>query len=1423
MTDERNPNATIELSQHEDGAHALMKPRGFLGGDLFTFYRKAIEGSVLDRTKGCNVALLDKVPTILKRLREADFDVEVTTELAASLQKHTAQLWSDLQGSNERADAIDAELKKGGLYLFPFQRIGVKWLATKHGALLADEMGLGKACPTSEPVLTPCGWKAMGDLRVGDQVIGANGRPTEVVGVFPQGERDIYRVTMTDGATTRCDIEHLWRVQTNNDRFRAARGQGHLVERVMTLGEILKAGLTMPGNTNRKWFVPMVKPVAFLARKLPVQPYLLGALLANGCMTGSSTQHSGTEEQRDQLLPLLQQEGVNLSVYAEYRAGLITRQGGVNPLTRKLQALGVRIHCHHKFVPEDYLFASVEDRLALLQGLFDNDGTVHKDGMCVEYNTTSHQLAKDVLHLARSLGGSAWMSTRIPKYEYLGEMKEGQLDHRIRISLPEGFLPFLVESKRAKYVPRSKYPPTHAIDSVVKEGREEAVCILVAAEDHLYVTNDFIVTHNTVEALAALPANAAVLVVAPAVAKGVWKREIARWRPNLDITVLSGRGTFRWPVPGEVVIINYDILPDMHEPSVKATDAKRAKRGCVNKLCKGCGPGLDIIASAPRDVVAIVDEAHALKNNKAKRTLKFRSLSEVIRGKRGRVWLLTATPLLNRPQELWSIYQAAGIAQEAFGSWAQFLKLFNGMPAFWGGYEWGTPEAECAERIRRVCLRRLRTEVLPELPVKTWRRTDVSIDAKTLKACDKLLKDYGGIKRILHLIENEGITFETMSSIRHALAVAKIPSLLSLIEQYEEQEEPVVVFSAHRAVVEELSKRPGWAVIMGGVKAEERTRIEEAFQAGKLKGVACTIAAGGVAITLTRSHNAIFTDLEWTPALNAQAEDRICVLHGQRVLTLRGSLLIEDVIVGDQVLTSEGRWSSVTAAWSRQHRGMMTEIAYTRFHEPLVTTHDHRVLVCRKDGSATDWVEAHEVLPGDFLVFPRMRLAAKPLLKLHVPESLRLPTIQKNQFDVTQENGRRKPLPEYLSVDDDLLKIFGWYLAEGFSSTKAGKGRFISFALNGFDEVDTGEWIVKFFRDKFGFNAHVNHREGALEIRIYSADLSFLFRHLFGGEKMEGASCRNIRIHPDIFTRLSHEQACLLLEGYMKGDGYARNRQQEWTSSSPSLAYQIATLCAAVGLNPGLREHGTTEGALVGCVISGGRPSNPALLKSDDVFVYHPVKSVMTRCAKRHKAQEMVRDLTVDTDESFTVGLATVHNCRIGQTRGCVITILQAEHELDERIIELLMHKQKLISETVDEARTPPSTTGESLDEEIVAMMAAAEADVRLAAEAEAREVEPAPQVPAKASKWRQPQTEQEEWGKRAILTLAGLDPDRASQQNEVGFSSSDGGIGHSLVQQLGAKQGLTNAQWSLTVKLCKKYWRQVGRCPGDEEQDAAQ
>ena len=916
--------ATVSLTR--ELGFAIIRRQRWLTPERSRELMKAIEGATFDNKRKLNYATIDKVPGILQRLREAEFSVECDEDLMKAISEHETRTWIDIRAAKERAMKVDEELGKitdritgKPLHLFPFQQTGIVWLATRYGGILGDEQGLGKEQPVSEPVLTPSGWKLLGEVRVGDEVFGADGLPTRVTGVFPQGKKKVYRVEMNDGAWTRCGEEHLWEVQTQRDRMMGR-------SRVLSLKQIMEKGLTKDDGTRFK--VPLVSPLLFDKKEVPLDPYLLGALIANAHL-GSSVEHSGDTQQRKALKPYLL--GTKLVGRDDCTFRLATKPGRPNPVVRAIRSLGLsKTLSYNKFVPKDYLLGSKEQRLALLQGLMDNDGTISADGMAVEYNTTSPQLADDVLFLVRSLGGSAWMSKRVPTFvDKTGKKRKGRVDHRIRMALPKEIVPFRIPRKRSRYVPRTKYPASHGISKVILEPqKEESVCIRVEHPRHLYVTRDLILTHNTLSTLAALPANSRVVVVCPAVVKGVWKREIQQKRSHLRATVLEGKRAFvGWPKPGEVWLLNPEIMPETHtkECLAKRKDKKTtlpgrhrleceiAKRswvigvvpeaqpkkaieamackGCLTpaieaKRCDGCLP---ITENVPEDMVLVYDEAHMFKNLKAQRTIKARSLARAVRRVGGRVWLLTGTPLLNRPEEMWALSDVALVAEEAFGSYDQFVKLLGGRPAD-GGYGWvweGDPEtAQVAERIERIMLRRRRVDVMPELPRKTFQIVPVEVDREALAACDAALAEYGGVDRIADMLDSK-IEFKSISRIREALAKAKVPAMLSLIEEYEESGEPVVVASAHRAPIDALATRPGWRVITGDINASQRTEIEDAFQRGELKGVGCTIQSAGVGITLTRACHMIRVDSAWSPGINAQMDDRICRIGQTRPVLIR--------------------------------------------------------------------------------------------------------------------------------------------------------------------------------------------------------------------------------------------------------------------------------------------------------------------------------------------------------------------------------------------------------------------------------------------------------------------------------------------------------------------------------------------------------
>lgn len=356
------------------------------------------------------------------------------------------------------------------------------------------------------------------------------------------------------------------------------------------------------------------------------------------------------------------------------------------------------------------------------------------------------------------------------------------------------------------------------------------------------------------------------LVICPASLKLNWAAEVRRWRPDLTPVVLSGRGSFRWPDEGEIVIVNYDLLPegDSYSPPGKSYKLPVPTPGC------------------PEGVTLVLDEAHYCKSAKAARTAAVKSLAAAVKGAGGRVWLATGTPLVNRPQELWTVLQIAGLAREAFGTWDQFVQAFGGrMGRF--GYEWPTvPPTDVAARLRRVMLARTREAVLPQLPTKRRQNIPVNgLDAATLRACDTALAalEAAGftaeaVAQGVAAAQRTRIPFEALANARALLAAAKVPALLELVEGYEEANEPVLVFSAHLAPLDAVGSRPGWAKITGETPMAERQAIVERFQAGQLKGVAISIRAGGTGITLTRAAHEIFVDLDWTPAANEQAEDR---------------------------------------------------------------------------------------------------------------------------------------------------------------------------------------------------------------------------------------------------------------------------------------------------------------------------------------------------------------------------------------------------------------------------------------------------------------------------------------------------------------------------------------------------------------------
>lgn len=380
-------------------------------------------------------------------------------------------------------------------FLFDFQAHLVEWSLRRGRAAIFADCGMGKGLPVDAKVLTPTGWRAIGSLGVGDPVIGRDGKPHAVKAVHWRGEQPTNRVRFDDGSKIVCDDDHLWCVRSQNDH---ARGKPW---RVLSTKELRESSLHYGKNGARVWRIPLTDPVEFTSRAVPLHPYLLGVLLGDGSLgSGTPSWTKNDVEIADRIAGLLPPcvsvvrhdgKATEWSLVNEPRNPHVP-----NPVATAIRELGLSgKSAAEKFVPDVYLFTGVADRIALLQGLLDTDG--YCGDPTPEFSSASKRLADAVVFLVQSLGGIATLACKSePTYRYKGEARVGLPSWRVVILLPPGISPFSLPRKVEKYRPTSR-GLGRWIDSITPNGVQETVCIAIDAADSLYVTEHFVVTHNT--------------------------------------------------------------------------------------------------------------------------------------------------------------------------------------------------------------------------------------------------------------------------------------------------------------------------------------------------------------------------------------------------------------------------------------------------------------------------------------------------------------------------------------------------------------------------------------------------------------------------------------------------------------------------------------------------------------------------------------------------------------------------------------------------------------------------------------------------------------------------------------------------------------------------------------------------------------
>lgn len=431
-----------------------------------------------------------------------------------------------------KGDKLLLDSTKKALESRKYQLETAEFIVKNEKVLITSDAGLGKAQPIDELILTPNGWIKIGDISPGDLVYNDDGAEIEVLSVHPQGIRPIYEVTFTDGSSTRCDLDHLWVVHSDNDIMRSNPW------RTLSLREILDLGIRTPAG-RLKWRIPMCDPVQHSHKKYDIDPYILGILLGDGSFR-LQHQITFTTADLDIVNNITKRLPDGMKVVKVKGTKYDYRISNINPIhklnsniiIKSLKEMNLWGHLSHdKFIPKQYLIGSVEQRLDLLHGLMDSDGYASKDNLS-EFYSSSPKLILGVQELVTSLGGTAKKHKKQTYYTHLEEKRKGRPSERLLVVLPNMMNPFSIKRKQKLVAKKRRLEPYRKIASVNYVNDAEAVCIKVNAINSLYLTKDHIVTHNTLSTIAGVIKSGitgTIVVFCPKIALLTWADEIEKW------------------------------------------------------------------------------------------------------------------------------------------------------------------------------------------------------------------------------------------------------------------------------------------------------------------------------------------------------------------------------------------------------------------------------------------------------------------------------------------------------------------------------------------------------------------------------------------------------------------------------------------------------------------------------------------------------------------------------------------------------------------------------------------------------------------------------------------------------------------------------------------------------------------------------
>ena len=836
----------------------------------------------------------NKLPIIIKNL--ADYDFQITGKYIDTSKPEV-----------KVPEGFEFKTKP-----FSHQIEGFNYGLQNDKWLLADEQGLGKALALNTKVYTPQGYKLMRDIKVGDYVFGKNGKPAKVTNTYNHSNVEMYRITFSDNVSVECCKDHLWQI---HDQHGIKVVDTKWFTKKDQFGNVRKDNLFSTGSGSYKYWIDRCAPVEFESQSIPIDPYVLGALLGDGSLTSNAVGFTSADDEIVNRINKKLRSGYTLhssKSMSNIDYNIIGDKGKVNTIKRDLINLNLwHTTSHTKFIPDIYKYNSIKVRTEVLQGLIDTDGYAAQENL-LQYTAVSKQLCEDVRFIAESLGGI--VSCYKKKCQYNGKITG--LAYTLTLKFDNPQLYCTLTRKKSLLKPR-KFKTRRNIIAVEPIKNANAKCITVDSPDHLYLIDHFIVTHNTKQIID--------IAIAKKLQKGYKHCLIVcgvnglKWNWQQEIETHSNEHGYilgqRKRANGNIYIgSNADKLADLKsldsiEQYFIITNIETLRNEEVTKqivkLCKS--NKINMIAA---------DEAHKMKCPTAIQGKAFLKLHT------DTMIAMTGTPLMNNPLDLYIILKWLGYEKHAFGAFKKHYCNYGGF----GGYEIiGYKNLdELQEQLSSIMLRRLKDDVL-DLPEKLYVDDYVELTPKQAVIYNEVTNDIkcnidkiktapNPLAELIRMRQATGYTGILSSSIKES---AKLDRLEELVDENVSNGKKVIIFSnwtqMTTPIYDRLSKKYKGLSITGETKDNDRQSYVNAFQNDdRYNFIVGTIGAMGTGLTLNAASTVIFVDEPWTMAAKAQAIDRahrIGTNHNITVITLMAKNTIDERI--HELVEKKGAMSDI--------------------------------------------------------------------------------------------------------------------------------------------------------------------------------------------------------------------------------------------------------------------------------------------------------------------------------------------------------------------------------------------------------------------------------------------------------------------------------------------------------------------------------